>query len=121
VNRREFRGREVRIITTEEIKREAEADIKRIMETAEIIETHHKRVRGGKLGGRPKDTTSNRDIEMAREYLRRAPTSRVKPTRLKELIGYDRDLGRNASIEAVDRGLRKLGHQGSKKASGKPR
>jgi hypothetical protein len=52
--------------------------------------------------------TNIRDMQMAREFLRLRPTSDVSGTDLKAAIGMRRKLGRTASIDAINRGLRLL-------------
>ena len=62
----------------------------------------------GHRGGREPGETIPRDIQMAREYEQRRPTSYLSPTALKIDIGRKHDLKRSAAIDAIDRGLKKL-------------
>jgi hypothetical protein len=55
--------------------------------------------------------TSERNVQMAREYLRRRKqNSHQSDSVLKELIGSKEGLKRSASITAIDDGLAQLGH-----------
>ena len=68
-----------------------------------------KKVRdGGARGGPPPGQKAERDRDLAREYLRRQKESGLSATALKEKIGRGRGLGRSASIEAINRGVKIL-------------
>lgn len=83
-----------------------EAEIKFEWEPAAMT---GKRVRdGGARGGPPPGRTKQRDSELAQKYLRRQKESGLSATALKAKIGKDSGLGRSASIEAIDRGLKIL-------------
>lgn len=67
-------------------------------------------------GGRPSNG-SQRNILMAREFLRRRPSSKLSDTALKAKIGADQlfmastkaqTLGQSASVAAIDAGIKKL-------------
>jgi hypothetical protein len=61
-------------------------------------------------GGRKPGATLERDIKMAREFQRRKPSAGMSDTALKIDIGRKQrpQLKKSASIEAINRGLKKL-------------
>jgi len=59
-----------------------------------------------KRGGRPKESTKDNDVALAKEYLRRRKTSPLKDTRLKERIAIDKGLNPSTVIKAINRGLK---------------
>lgn len=70
---------------------------------------------GGEARGRAlSDGNTARNNDMAREFKRRRPGSKLSDTALKISIGREQGLGRSASIEAIKQGLKKLSGQQSR-------
>ncbi|MFP1631220.1 hypothetical protein ACLB6G_05740 [Zhengella sp. ZM62] len=63
---------------------------------------------GAIRGGRQKGQTLARDVALAKEFLARRSRSRLSDTALKASLGADHGLSRSASIDAVNRGLKKV-------------
>ncbi|MET3521455.1 hypothetical protein [Mesorhizobium abyssinicae] len=63
---------------------------------------------GADKGGRKIGKNISRDVSMAKEFQERRKSSRRSATALKEEIGRAYGLGRSASIEAINCGLKKL-------------
>jgi hypothetical protein len=70
----------------------------------------HRFWKSGKLGGRPRSKNDARDVLMAKEFTRRQKAGKNKsPSAIKEEVGRDLyRLGRTASINGIDRGLKKM-------------
>jgi hypothetical protein len=69
---------------------------------------------GSHVGAKRKaESYVDRDIEMAREFLRRrraTPSAKMSDSALKVGIGKKKGLKRSAAIEAIDKGLEALGY-----------
>jgi len=63
---------------------------------------------GANKGGRKRGETISRDMRLAKEFQRKRLSSPLSDTALKQAIGKKDELGRSASVEAVNRGLKKL-------------
>jgi hypothetical protein len=64
---------------------------------------------GADKGGRKSGNNIARDVEMVKEFQKSRQTSPLSDTALKQKIGAKAyKLGRSASIEAINRGLKKL-------------
>jgi hypothetical protein len=61
-----------------------------------------------KRGGRPKDSTKDRDLSLARVFKLRRKNARCSDTALKAEIGCEHGLCRSAAVAAINRGLEKL-------------
>lgn len=93
-----------------------EWEVKRDWEPSAL--TGLKVIAGGSRGGRQKsENTRERNIELALEYQRRRAIahSTLSNSELKKRVGRDlADLGRSASISAIDRGLKFLSGKGAR-------
>lgn len=63
---------------------------------------------GANKGGQKSGTTTARDVRLAKQFQEQLPKSKKSPTALKEKIGKAVGLGRSQSVEAINRGLKKL-------------
>jgi hypothetical protein len=73
------------------------------------------RCRQGKKGRPPDKAAAARNKRMTGEFLKQSPTSRVPPSRLKELIGRKEGLSRQRANEVINEELRKRGLNSSGK------
>jgi hypothetical protein len=73
-----------------------------------LYEAGRKSKEGGLRGGRPAGGTLERDMDMAREFLRRRPKATCTDTALKISVGAGFGLGRSQAIEAINGGLKKV-------------
>lgn len=63
---------------------------------------------GSNKGGQKRGTTTARDVRLAKQFQEQFPKSKMSPTAMKQKIGKAAGLGRSQSVEAVNRGLKKL-------------
>jgi hypothetical protein len=76
------------------------------LENRRLAEIARKQLDAAARGGRPKQPL--RDRQMAQEFLKRLPQSKMSKTALKVDIGRKHGLRRRAAIDAVDRGLKSV-------------
>jgi hypothetical protein len=75
------------------------------LENHRLAQIAKKVIRGARDGGRQ---DPDRDLQMAREFVRRRQKSGLSDSALMKDIGRKRKLRRSAAIEAVRRGLKKI-------------